>query len=319
MAVILGTTRNDRVTGSEAADVVTGLAGDDRIVGMAGADAIQAGAGDDVVYTGSRTHWSDGAVDTVLAGVGDDRVFGAYGDLLNGGAGFDRLSLDLSGADGGVAVNFRPMTLAKVGDPVTVKIDGTELSGFEAVTEVIGTRFADRVVMDNRAHVGAVVDLGRGDDSVRANHGDDQLSGGRGDDRMVGLSGRDLLSGGAGDDRLIGGRSQDVLTGGAGADRFFFDDSDTSRARSHADTITDFNHAAGDRISLGGIDAVAGGDDDRFTFIGAHRFSGSAGELRSAFVGDHTFVFGDTDGDGHADVAIRLDGHVALVAADFRL
>lgn len=319
MAAYLGTPGRDKVHGTEFADLITAFAGDDIIIALAGADTVAAGAGNDTVYANSRTDWSDEAVDTVLGGAGDDHIFGGYGDVLNGGTGFDLLSLDLSGSDHGVAVNFRPMTLASLGDAVTIRIDGTELSGFQAVTDVRGSAGDDRIVIANQHRIGADVDAAGGNDLVRASTGADHLSGDAGRDRLLGLQGKDILDGGADDDRLIGGRATDVLTGGGGADKFFFADGDSPNSRAHADRITDFNHAEGDKIALRSIDAVAGGDDDRFSFIGTDRFTGTAGELRFVAIGDSTFITGDTDGDGHADFTIRLDGHQDLVRGDFQL
>ena len=48
--------------------------------------------------------------------------------------------------------------------------------------------------------------------------------------------------------------------------------------RPTSDTITDF--ATGDKIDLSGIDAVAGGANDLFTYIGGSAFSHHAGELQ---------------------------------------
>jgi len=85
---------------------------------------------------------------------------------------------------------------------------------------------------------------GAGGDTLYGYAGADQLQGWGGDDRLYGGDGNDTLSGGAGNDRLWGERGSDRLTGGDGADWFCF-------ARgSGSDRITDFNHAAGDRIQV---------------------------------------------------------------------
>ncbi len=63
--------------------------------------------------------------------------------------------------------------------------------------------------------------------------------------------------------------------------------------------------------------ALAG--DQKFAFIGTGAFTGVAGQLHYLHEGSTTFVEGDTNGDGAADFAIRLNGLVALVGADFVL
>ena len=122
-------------------------------------------------------------------------------------------------------------------------------------------------------------------------------------------------------DVLIGSWSMDTLTGGTGADTFLFETGHTGRWMGNADVITDFNQAEGDLIDLSAIDAIAGGADDAFTFLGTADFSGTAGELRSFVFNGNAFIEGDTDGDGVADFIIQIqsDQPVDLTAADFVL
>jgi hypothetical protein len=85
-----------------------------------------------------------------------------------------------------------------------------------------------------------------------------------------------------------------------------------------ADTITDFNMGR-DRISLAQIDAVSGGEDDAFSFIGEGPFTGTAAELRFDRSEAETRIAADVNGDGVADMEIILTGSIALTAADFLL
>nr|WP_272916479.1 type I secretion C-terminal target domain-containing protein [Qipengyuania vulgaris] len=138
--------------------------------------------------------------------------------------------------------------------------------------------------------------------------GADYLDGGADNDTLNGGGHDDILIGGAGDDVLIGSWGIDTLTGGTGADTFVFNTGHTGRWQGIADVITDFSQAEGDIIDLSAIDAVAGGADDAFIFIGNASFSGTAGELQFYTSGDETFVSGDTDGDGVADFVIAFNG-----------
>ena len=84
------------------------------------------------------------------------------------------------------------------------------------------------------------------------------------------------------------------------------------------DHILDF--AAGtDKIDLGRIDAdtlTAG--DQAFSWIGSNAFSGSAGQLRAYQDGANWVVEGDTDGNGAADLVIRITvGGGPLAQGDF--
>ena len=99
-----------------------------------------------------------------------------------------------------------------------------------------------------------------------------------------------------------------VLTdrvGGAGHDDFVFQAGDSLPDR--PDTILDLE--AVDRINLRQIDAMEGGRwNNAFHWIGEGPFPGARGELRCVAVASDLRVEGDTDGDGHADLAITVAG-----------
>jgi Ca2+-binding RTX toxin-like protein len=141
---------------------------------------------------------------------------------------------------------------------------------------------------------------------------------------VAGETGQDQLTGGNGRDHFNGGHGHDILTGGKGADVFSYTfTSDSANAINRRDLITDFSHTQGDLLDLHIIDAIKSDGDNGFnngfTFIGKDAFSGEAGELHYAFHGDSTFVSADTDGDGHANMSIELEGHVNLAESDFHL
>ena len=157
---------------------------------------------------------------------------------------------------------------------------------------------------------------------IAGNALDNLLFGMGGDDVLTGGEGIDTLDGGEGNDRLFGGGDDlDILTGGLGADQFVwssFDDFD-GFIFMYADRITDFSQAQGDRIDLRGMDAINGGANDKFTFIGNAAFGNVAGQLRYEVVDGNTLVSGDTDGDGVGDFVIALVGEHQLVGGDFLL
>jgi Ca2+-binding RTX toxin-like protein len=144
------------------------------------------------------------------------------------------------------------------------------------------------------------------------------LAGAAGSQSLFGNDAANTLNGKGGADKLIGDGGQDRLTGGAGADQFIFAKGDTASNSAKADVITDFSGA--DRIMLESVDANSSqaGDQD-FTFIGSAAFHDKAGELRVAISGGDTFIQGDMDGDGAAELMIRLIGKHSLIASDFDL
>lgn len=257
----------------------------DTFNGGAGGDALDGGGGDD------RVNGFDGD-DTLDGGDGADRAYGGDGnDFASGGDGEDTL-------------------VGNEGDD--------ELSGDRGVDRLRGDEGADllRGRSDDDELIGGI-----GDDRLIADSGTDMLSGEAGDDRLEGGLDKDIIEGGGGDDLIIGGEQRDTMTGGAGADRFRFDAlEDFSGEAQFADRIVDFSQAQGDRIDLRKLDAVAGGLDSDFVFVGGGAFSGVAGELRFEQIsGALTYVEGDIDGDGAADFTIRLETLVTLTEADFLL
>jgi Ca2+-binding RTX toxin-like protein len=179
-----------------------------------------------------------------------------------------------------------------------------------------------------------------GNDALYGGNGDDQVWGGAGNDRLAGLDGNDTLSGGSGNDVLSGGDDNDSLFGGAGRDVLVGgtgrdvmsggSDWDVFRFRgidnlgpslAAADHIVDFQGAGapgGDKIDLRAIDAIAGGADNAFAFIGQLSFF-APGQLRYTFVNGNTVLEGNTIGNGGAEFRIVLAGIHALNGFDITL
>ncbi|MGC9420885.1 MAG: M10 family metallopeptidase C-terminal domain-containing protein, partial [Rhodovulum sp.] len=75
-----------------------------------------------------------------------------------------------------------------------------------------------------------------------------------------------------------------------------------------------------DLIDLSAVDANANTvGDDAFVFIGTAAFSGTEGELRVEERFNSRWVLGDVDGDGIADLDVRMTGTATLDASDFLL
>ncbi|HYI63561.1 MAG TPA: M10 family metallopeptidase C-terminal domain-containing protein [Allosphingosinicella sp.] len=154
----------------------------------------------------------------------------------------------------------------------------------------------------------------------------ENATGGSGDDVLGGNAGGNLLRGGSGNDRLTGDAGSDWQEGGAGADIFVYTalgQSNDYAPRSDGkkllpDVLGDFLSGT-DKIDLSAIDAVAGtAGDDAFTFIGAGAFTGQAGQLRTEIVTGYVHIYGDTNGDGGADLHIIANGTL-IQAGDFFL
>ena len=191
----------------------------------------------------------------------------------------------------------------------TVEDTILDFSGTNFDRVIIGTDGYDKLTGGNNADYiegGAGNDFLRGqggDDVLLAGDGADQLYGGNGNDILVGGGGTNLLDGGNGHDLLISGSGLDMMTGGRGSDTFMFY-SLANSAPGGGDSITDFIRGE-DKIDVSAIDAIAGGGNDAFVFIGSEAFS-AAGQLRQFDFGGGIMVEGDVDGDGNADFQIAL-------------
>jgi Ca2+-binding RTX toxin-like protein len=244
-----------------------------------------------IITYGNMSLYGNAGNDTLIGSSGNNSLDGGTGDdFMSGGAGNDSYSVDslfdvvVEGAGGGI-------------DSIRATISYTLATDLEHLT-LSGTAALD------------------GTGNSVAN----QLTGNTGANMLSGLDGDDMIIANGGADVLIGGTGRDQMYGDAGADIFRFATGDfAGLTTTTADLIGDFTKADLDTIDLGAIDAVAGGADDAFAFLGTGAFTGVAGQLRYEYSGTRTMVYGDLDGNGTADFAIALTGNIALVSADFVL
>ena len=255
----------------------------DNLTGSAGGNMISGEGGDDTINGGAGNDalFGEAGSDTIDGGDGDDRLVGGAGaDSLTGGAGHDTVYYD--DALAGVTLNLGNIAV-NTGDAA-----GDTYSGIEAFA---GSNFNDVMIGDSEANL------------LSGWGGDDQLSGGAGKDQLFGGAGTDVITGGAGSDTLRGGGDPDTFVYTAA--------SDSGVGYANADLIADFS--PGEQIDLS---AITGGSG---SFIGSAAFSHEAGEVRAVSAGGQTSIFVDVDGNGVADMQIRLSGTVALTASDFVL
>jgi Ca2+-binding RTX toxin-like protein len=287
--------------------VVTGSSGNDNLsVDQSHDTRIEAGAGNDILSSGGIGH------NTLIGGAGDDgyRVASKFDVVIeDAGGGNDIVTAYV---DYVLPDNVERLTLSGdahtgVGNALDNKIVGTV--GGDTLSGMGGDDNISSLDGDDQ------VSGGDGADFVSAGNGNDTLIGGAGSDMLKGEAGNDSISGGAGNDTLDAGAGVDVLSGGTGADMFVF-----SSLEAKGETITDFSHAEGDRISLGYIDGntnVAG--NQHLQFIGAGAFTKVAGQLHYEVSGSDSYLAGDTNGDGIADFRILMKGVNSFVASDFLL
>ncbi len=239
---LLGSDRDDVLTGSPYGDQLLGRAGADRIDGGGGRDVLVDGpmsarSGDDVLVggVGRDTLTSYGGRDRLVGDASADVLTLVHAPLgratLQGGPGADVLSV--AGLQSGSCVNvvggggqdeLLPAVAAparrarvdldlKAGD-FGVRARGTTcglVASVESLTMLNQFAGPQGPRWHVRGSAAAETVVLRHGASLWAN-----LAGG--DDRLSGSSGDDDLRGGSGDDRLFGGGGQNVADGGPGTD-----------------------------------------------------------------------------------------------------
>jgi Ca2+-binding RTX toxin-like protein len=172
---------------------------------------------------------------------------------------------------------------------------------------------------------------GGNNDTMRggSGSGNDSGNGGSGNDWLFGDSGSDVLNGGSGNDTISGGTGQDVMNGSGGNDVFDFNTvgESTPGARDRINGFDNAGNGIGDLIDLSGIDAITGGGNDAFAFLGGIQNPfpppTAPGSLWLRNEAGDTHVYGNVDPDFDAEFALRIvDGGVgagAYTAADFFL
>jgi Ca2+-binding RTX toxin-like protein len=238
MTVINGTAAADNLVGSDTNDILRGFAGNDFLTGGLGADKMFGGAGNDTfVYTGFEQD-----------GVYEDGEYVGPADVINGGAGFDRIESTDSFIDVGHAkivsvegVKFGPNN----NHNSTIGIHASQLAEGKLATDlyVVGSsnnntlliRMEDATTLDaSTLRFSSWQGLGsnardlvfiEGDDNnetVKGSIKNDEFVMNGGNDKVRAGLGNDFIDGGTGNDTLNGGLGNDTLIGDAGNDRYIF-------------------------------------------------------------------------------------------------
>ena len=118
---------------------------------------------------------------------------------------------------------------------------------------------------------------------------------------------------------LIGGAQGDVMSGGLGADTFVYTIK-TDSPMGGVDMIQEFDKGQ-DKIDLSAIDAVLGGADDAFGFIGTQAFGagGACVRYQRNEAARTTLIELHLAGSSSPDMQIVLSGLYDLTAASFVL
>ena len=290
---IIGTGRDDTLTGDSLSNLLSGGGGNDSIIGGAGNDTLSGGAGNDIFDGGDGNDIADY---TAYAG-------GAY---LNGRlAG---LSVELNGS---TAVT------ARLG--LSTFLASYELDSLVNIEGIVGTAYEDTISGDSRANA---LSGGAGNDSMFGGAGNDTLDGGTGldtvdysfaasgisltlngasavtvtvgaevdtlrnieifttgsgNDTLTGDSNANILAGGLGNDVLDGGTGNDTLIGGVGDDTYYVNVS--------TDVITENANEGADAVVSTFTAYTLSGNLENLTYSGTGNFAGTGNALDNVITG----------------------------------
>lgn len=320
---LTGNSRDNTLYGGAGADHLVGGFGNDKFYGRGGADQLEGGAGNDTYYIDDAaakiTEWGNDGTDTIYA---------SKSYTLDSLAQVEYFRI-ASGATG-VTITGNQYSTALYGNALANTINGG--SGNDAIRGQGGADTYNGGAGNDTYYViaaGTTVNeaLNAGDDRVMTTV-NFTLAAGQEIERLnansnagLTLGGNEfanVITGGAGADVITGGGGRDTLVGGGGADRFVFNNISESGPNGQFDTITDFVSGV-DKIDLRGIDAIPGGTDNAFSFIGSGAFTGAAGQLKYAFNGTRTEITADLNGDKVADFHVNLVGNIHVTQNDFML
>lgn len=127
-------------------------------------------------------------------------------------------------------------------------------------------------------------------------------------DDFASTAANQTLTGTDGPDVFLLGGGLDVIIGKGGVDAFRFQPAAVGTASTNTTTFNDFNRAAGEKLDLSAIDAIAGtAANDAFSFIGTAAFNGTPGQLRWEDQGTFRLIQGNVNNDMTADLTIRVN------------
>ncbi|MEA3042619.1 MAG: hypothetical protein QOH47_457 [Sphingomonadales bacterium] len=336
VAEVIGGAGNDVVAGRGRDDVIRGNGGNDTLLGGAGSDLLIGGDGNDVLNGGTAAAFG---LNFLVGGTGDDTYYVEAQDIIQEAAG-QGSDAAYASVDYVLSASAEVEYLSAVNPAATTALN---LTGNEFAQQLVGNAGNNMIDGGGGADTMAggagndvyVVDVagdaviensGQGTDEIRTGLAVYSLAALPNVENLTGTSnGAQSLGGNAGNNVIRGGGGTDRMTGGAGADTFVFaavGDSQVAALRSDGvkfmpDAILDFTSGQ-DKIDLSAIDAVAGGGDDPFTFIGTGAFTRHAGELRYEAIAGQLMISADVNGDGTPDLQIMASGST-LLAGDFVL
>ncbi|MCV9965251.1 M10 family metallopeptidase C-terminal domain-containing protein [Pararhizobium sp. BT-229] len=247
-----------------------------------------------------------GEANALLAGGGDDRLYGLDGnDTLGGGDGNDRLDggggIDyLSGGTGSDIADYSSSAIGLIVSLFNPAINTGDAAGdtYNSIENLTGTDF---------------------DDGLNGNLSANIIRGLDGDDGLKGYDGIDTLYGDGGNDILIGGEDGDALLGGAGSDTASYKGATVGVVASLSNTAINTGDALGDTYTS--IENLNGSDFDDSVFGNSSNnaiYAGAGDDILKGYAGNDTLTGASGDDQFYFNTALNAATNVDLIT-DFNV
>lgn len=285
--IVIGSTGNDTIRGSDQRDELFGTDGNDILNGGLGNDLMSGGTGSD-----RATYINSAAGLTVNLSDSTQNTGEATGDTYNSvenltGSDFNDNLTGTTGTNSIIAGAGNDIVIGLAGNDNLFGQDGNDiLNGGLGADALNGGADSDRVTYETAA-AAVIASLSSpagntgeaaGDtytsienltgsafnDTLTGSAGTNSIIAGAGDDIVVGLGGNDNLFGQDGNDILNGGAGADFLNGGAGSDRATYEDAASGVVAALLSPATNTGEAAGDTYTS--VESLTGTDfNDKLT------------------------------------------------------
>jgi Ca2+-binding RTX toxin-like protein len=265
---VIGSKKNDLLTGNSSDNQLSGLNGNDTLAGNEGNDTLKGGDGDDMLTGGEGADVIDGGAGTNLVSYADSKAAVEIDFALNEQKGGDAQGDKLSNIQNVIGSSNNDLikgdanqnkleggsgddTLAgESGNDTLVGGNGNDTADFENSSNGVRVGLSDDDTLKGTASDGVNTDDLYSIENIKGSIKSDNLTGNAQANLIHGRAGDDVLKGKQGNDTLVGGVGADTLEGGEGADWLYGEDIGSS-TQGFGNTVTYENSESAVYVYLG--------------------------------------------------------------------
>ncbi|MFA6789572.1 MAG: calcium-binding protein, partial [Arcobacteraceae bacterium] len=283
---LIGTSKNDTLSGNNAVNTLNGLGGNDTADYSFSNNAIVANLLNGTVDKGNSVADTIISIENLIGTAGDDSIIGSnVANILDGGAGNDYFvgnggNNTIIGGSGSDVVDY---SNASFGVNVSLNNTGTgtanigsQADSLDGIENIIGSNYSDTLISTDTNNISNTFWGGIGNDTLDGGSGNDYLYGQSGDDKFIASSGIDFIDGGS--DSEVYGDTIDFTNIAAKIVLTLAEDG--NEARSYENGVISHRIYNIENIIASNLDSTLSGNSKNNTLIGGtgnDTLSGGAG------------------------------------------